>query len=252
MGHRRKKFVSPWHFDPCTLWGYWKAPPLPEIDLDELCRTMRDGDILLFRANGLYAWMEDFWTDSTVSHVAMGLRHPDTNEPLVVEATLGGERARDVRTKRVMEGPMIVPLAERVTTYLQHYGFDVRYRPLCPGERTDPQIAAERRRVVWDAMDNKLRENVGFDSGPLDLMAANAHYLAFAPTCCWWPEATYNSRRAQFCSSLVAEQLQATGIMRPERPFCTYAPKDFAYDTQDLLLDDAACYGHEFRVVYYV
>jgi hypothetical protein len=119
MGRKaRRRVEAPWHWDPCTLWGYWRQPRLPEVRYDEIARTACEGDIVLFTSSGVWAWMQDFWTDSTVSHVGMVVREPGSGRLCLAESTLPDERVADVRTNTVRDGPMIVPLAARIRTYI--------------------------------------------------------------------------------------------------------------------------------------
>jgi hypothetical protein len=253
MGRKaRRRVEAPWHWDPCTLWGYWRQPRLPEVRYDEIARTACEGDIVLFTSSGVWAWMQDFWTDSTVSHVGMVVREPGSGRLCLAESTLPDERVADVRTNTVRDGPMIVPLAARIRTYIENFGYDVRYRALCPGARPPADVCAARRDLIWGMMQRKLDEGIGFDSDALTLMAANTGYLETAPTCWMWEDAVYDAADKEFCSSLVVECLQEMGVMESTRPHWSYAPRDFTDPPrQDLLLAPGMSYGPERRVVYY-
>ncbi|WP_162925672.1 hypothetical protein [Isoalcanivorax indicus] len=189
-----------------------QRPPLNQADPDGLVSRFRTGDLLLFAGRGLPSDTIRLFTRSHWSHVGMVVCLPDYDQPLLLEATAGGD-APDIRTGAPTPGVALVPVRDKIEVY----GGDVAWRarqgaPLSPArERMVARLVRQfSHRPYKNFMQALMRDLVtGFQLRP-DLSGV-------------------------FCSELVAEVYRRLGWLPRHDRSSGYVPGHFGSQRLQLL-----------------
>ena len=234
-----------WTWNPLTLGRIaWRATVAtiaslrgagPDyISIDEFLTTARTGDAVLFESDGLYSWLQTFWTGSTASHVAVVV--VDANgEVYFLESTYAEKGVVNVITNETKSGPMLVRAADRIHHYLNHVGFVVRLRRMWIADealddthkKTD---ANSRCRGDWAEVAFELarqKQAVPFNANVEDLMAGSIPTMRLFLRSTGLEALVPKGPGGEFCAELAAEFYMAVGAMMHARPQNQFAPKDF-------------------------
>ena len=178
-------------------------------------RDIKTGSVILFSGTGPISIGIRLFTRSIYSHVGLAYRIPDIDALLLYESTTLSNVA-DLDGE-LREGVQLVLLSERVRTYPGR--IDVRH---LSEDLTQPQreaLGEFRQRVKGRPYEQSRLELVksAWDGG---LFSDNTEDLS-----------------SLFCSELVAEALQACGVLDDgaEFPSNEFTPADFAGDALPLL-----------------
>lgn len=218
------------------------------IPYSTLVKVARPGDVLLWSANNLPAFIQRFFTDSTYSHVST-IAFSEEGVPLSVESTLHEHGMVDLISGREKSGPMTVPLHRRLEESLRKYDWRVVYRPLDPHRDDTPEEFKARNDAILRLMRQKA--DWTFDMNVPNLMSAASRELRVFPYC-WMPDKeSFRAPRKQFCASLVAEilQLPEFGVLDTVRHSISYSPNNFSEVNQSLRLTPGHGYGIESQII---
>ncbi|MCH2558179.1 MAG: hypothetical protein MK005_12860 [Alcanivorax sp.] len=166
--------------------------------------SLQTGDLLLFAGRGLVSATIRLFTRSRWSHIAMIVRLPGDDRPLVLEA-MGSSESADLHLGRPVNGVALVPLADKLRDYPGE--IVVRRRlgpPPCP--RRQRLVARLVRRLLHRPYKNFLWCNA------LDLLSGYTRP----------PD-----RRGWFCSELVAEMYRRLGWLPRDARVAGFVPGDF-------------------------
>ena len=204
------------------------------ITLEEFLSTCRTGDILLMESDGLFSWLQTWWTGSTASHVALVVVD-EYGDVFLLESTYSEHGIPNVVTGHPKSGPMLVSAGLRIHHYLTRVGFAMRYRRMwVAGETVDvPKKTDEgssRCRGVWTELAFRMaheKASVPFDSNVVDLMAGSIPTMRLFVDMLVPSFLMSKHGEGEFCAELVAEFYQRAGAMMPLRHPKLFSPKDF-------------------------
>jgi hypothetical protein len=216
------------------------------ITIEEFLATCRTGDLLLMESDGLFSWMQTWWTGSTASHVALVV--VDENEDVfLLESTYSETGVPNIVTGQPKSGPMLVSAGLRIHHYLTRIGFAMRYRRMWVAEeapdmpkKTDN--VSSRCRGNWTRLAFQMareKANVPFNSNVFDLMDGSVPTIRLFADMLIPSFIMAKHGKGEFCAELVAEFYQRAGAMFPLRPPNRFAPKDFTEHGYNLPMDRA-------------
>ncbi|GAA5125870.1 hypothetical protein GCM10023339_49700 [Alloalcanivorax gelatiniphagus] len=186
-----------------------------------LVSSLQTGDLLLFAGRGLVSATIRLFTRSRWSHIAMIVRLPGDDRPLVLEA-MGTSESADLHLGRPVNGVALVPLADKLRDYP---GVIVVRR------RLGPPLCARRQRLVARLVRRLLHRPYK------NFLWCNALDLLSGYT-------RPPDRRGWFCSELVAEIYRRLGWLPRQARVAGFVPGDF--DSPRLRLCDGELAAPEY------
>jgi hypothetical protein len=238
-----------------TIYNYLCPPPKKRISIDRFLDKALPGDIILMSSCSFGAFMQEGFTGGAYSHVGVVCWMYDGKKKTVciAESTFAERDIVDFLTGEVKEGPMIVSARKRLKTYCKHTGIRMVWRPMNPDHR---DYNHQLNHDIWKIMSEKKK--FGFPTTYTDyikLTAAAAPDVEVAPFC--WLSPSLHSKedeeedeghKTQFCSSLLAEIYDRSGLLEITRDYDHYAPTHFSLKHQQLRLRLGVTFGEEFII----
>jgi hypothetical protein len=193
------------------------------VDYTEIRDTLATGDIVLFHGLGWESDLIQVVELSPWTHVAMIVRAPEIEYPMIWEST-PLKFIKDVVMHKKKSGARLVSLDERLAVAVEKrfYGrFAVR------------QLEVERTSEMMQAL--------------INFIAGNVHYLPFPSEWKMLVEfirgKLFKEKRVKpenvYCAELVAETYKRMGLMPLDEPSNRFTPKDFSSEGQLPLLKGA-------------
>jgi hypothetical protein len=186
-----------------------------KLPYSELQTRMQTGDLILFSGQYPISKMVEKLEHSLWSHVAMVVRLPDMEAPLLWESTaltnLPDTLVHDHKT-----GPKLVDLKER----LQTYGSDVT--PYVPPRYALRPLQVERTSGMIQALHSLFQELHGIPNpGQWKMIFEVVEGRFFK---------IHSKLDNYTCSELVAESYIKMGLLDPKLVINGFMPKDFSSD----------------------
>lgn len=253
---------------PLTMLRMWMFPePALRIDFTDFLGHVEPGDLLLFASDNVYAFMQDFFTGSPYSHVAMPFFYdPDLllsqfNQRKSEEMSTGSDLSEkdfitplqteckalmlaesmpkepgiiDYTTGTIKDGPMAVLASHRFVNFMLKYGYRIVWRRLNPRYRIISEAERKRRlQVILKVLYRKSGNH--FNSHVPDLISAAAPEVHVFPWFYIRGDFTHSSET--FCSQLVAEILMEMGVLKKTgsaKRTQEYSPGDFSVSVENM------------------
>ena len=180
-------------------------PLMKLVNYDDLRRSLKTGDIVLFAGSNWISRLIKFGTRGRWSHIGMVIKIPDYNIVLLWESTTLS-KTKDIISGKARKGVQLVPLRDRLSTYRG----EVAVRCL-----TGPINIEDLCKL--HTMRNEVRGRPYEQSKLQLLLAASKRFCGFG-----------EDLSSLFCSELVAEAYQRMGLLREDIPSNSYDPNSFA------------------------
>lgn len=223
-------------------WLY--PPPTRTISLDSFLKLTNTGDVMLWTSNGLSAFFLNVFIRSGASHVSTVLRHKDGL--FIAQSTTHVKMLDSMTGERGRDGVQLNEMRAAILEYLATTGARIVVRFLCDrnGEPLDPSDVARLTDEFSSGMQSM--RGMGFDFGPLDLLAAGNNSFAALP----WPlGGERDDTNKIFCAGLVARLFMRAGILKSRIAACFFSPASFSQDTQALPLERRYSFSAELLLV---
>lgn len=179
------------------------------FNVDDACRLVRAGDLLLFNGCGASSAMVRVFTPSRYSHVAIvfQMANSETKEvvPFLIEAVRHKDNVVDVCDKHSF-GVRVVPMRERIETY-RGYTLAIRNLKCCK------QMLSKVSRFINEHLERFVNEYMyrGYNHDWRDFF--NARIPFFRNTEYGARYDKQDKRREFFCSELVAQCFIEAGML---------------------------------------
>ena len=201
---------------------YSKAHRLPTVRWAEISRTAQTGDILLFGGSSVFGRLEEFFTATPYSHVAVFYRHPVSKQLYVAESS-PKDGLKDFFTGRDLSGPRLVDARKKIAEYNTKYGWGVVVRRL--RGRGVERLRADPMRML--ALLEWIKSQTGkpFEVHKVEMLGGYTHRPLFHGSeddCSW------------FCSEYVAALWMQMGIPMTGDRADVFCPQDFMEEEEDV------------------
>lgn len=185
------------------------------VPYSEIKDKLKTGDIVLFSGQYNMSHLVEKLEESRWSHVAMVVRLPGYDEPLLYEAT-ALTNLEDLSHHDHITGPKVVSLIDRLKTY----GKDVKpYEPPVYGVRQLSKDLTLKDLSIIESILNDLHglPNPGEKRMIFEVLIGRYLYI---PT-----------RMIDItCSGFIAYTYKKLGLLKSHKPINGYMPKDFSTD----------------------
>lgn len=192
-----------------------------EISIDLACAIANNGDIVLFSGESQTSNLVTFFTGSRWSHIGIIYR-PVGSPPLLFESVKTedkGSRNVDVRTGRVEVGVRLVDLRYTLETFKGHA---VAMRTFClPASFMDNEQRAQQFYThMLKAMETSVKQYRGrpYETDIMNFVLARYVFISIKE----------ESKKALFCSELVALCLMKAHLLPHEHSSIQFIPEDFS------------------------
>lgn len=194
------------------------------VKYDDIKDTLKTGDIILFSGQYEMSKLVQTIEDSKWSHVAMVMRLPEYDFPLLYEAT-DLVNLPDLLHNDYITGPKVVDLKKRLETY----GDDlVPYKaPVYSIRRLEKPLPADSSKKLKDLL-NELHGLPNPSSLDMVLGTLLGRYLHIK-----------SDSKSITCSGFIALTYEHLGLIKGDMPINGYAPKDFSTDGDLKLINNS-------------
>lgn len=250
-------------YNPLTWLRMYMFPePQHRVNLTDFLEHVEPGDVLLFASDNFYAFVQDFFTGSPYSHVALpffydpylwrsqvrerNATNPDSNADFIIpeqkklnhlmfaESMPEEGGVVDYTTGTVKDGPMVVLGIQRMVSFMIKYGYRIVWRRLNPDHRL---ISDEERILRTQAILRVMyrKRKFGFDAHASDLMSAAIPEVHVFPWFFIEGEFVHNSEA--YCTQLTSEILMEMKVLRSDqksKKTVDHCPGDFSEYNENL------------------
>lgn len=193
------------------------VPGTCSLTVDEVCRIVRSGDIVLFSGASWTSWFVTLFCASQWSHIGIVYRPPN-QEPLLFESIKSdddGSPNIDVRTGKHRVGVRLVDLRLLLNSFT---GYAVAVRTLI----TPISMNA------FPALDTHLTRSIAESINRYGKLPYEHRWFNFLVARYDFIRLTCEVPDALFCSELVARCYQEAGLFTHSRSSLQYLPDDFS------------------------
>lgn len=186
-----------------------------KIPYEQLKEELKTGDLVLFSGQYKMSHTVEWLEQSKWSHVAMVIRLPGYNEPLLYEAT-ALTNLPDLLHDDTITGPKVINLYERLVTYGQDV---VPYKPPLYCVRKLSQALPEVSIEILVSILNRLHGIPNPNTWQMIWEVIAGRYLKIN-----------TGKKHLTCSSFIAYTYEQLNLLKGNKPINGYMPKDFSTD----------------------
>lgn len=187
------------------------------LTIDEVCRVVRSGDLVLFSGASWTSWFVTLFCASQWSHIGIVYREPD-GEPLLFESIKtddDGSPNIDVRTKKHRVGVRLVSLRLLLNSFT---GYAVAVRTLLTPISLNAASAMDTHMTYWIGECIRRYGYLPYESRWFNFFVARYDFMRL----------DFEVPDALFCSELVARCYKEAGLFTHSRSSLQYLPDDFS------------------------
>ncbi|ANY65866.1 hypothetical protein BBD42_04830 [Paenibacillus sp. BIHB 4019] len=190
------------------------------VKYSEIEGQLQTGDILLCHSVLHESLLIEFVQGSPWSHIGMIVRLPQYDFPLLWESTTF-DNIPDVLLGKTKNGPMLVPLHERLRTDVDNI-----WDPMFAFRKLNVQRTPQMQAALLDVIQELHHASFPNEEQMLRIVVDGKLGIA-------------GGNNSLFCSQLLAETFIRMGLLPPHRVPNSYWPVDFSTQGHVELLDNA-------------